>query len=922
MLGFLSFDKLLVQAEGEDDVFVLRETRPYLFVDFGVDIDLTTIAYKTIAEDVLLSNGDLTDLSASLVQTGDLLQASSAGIHTFTFTSGEESIKIYVFAKAVEDTEYIIYEENFDGLSDGAIPSDFTLVKGAAGIENEYLYLDSPATSTPSQVLLPEYLKGFKNYIIETDFTLLSAVESTRWASVMYRFSLDNYFQMAIRQNATADNGVEFAKAINGNWNVPITIAYSEAINPATTYRLKIDLKGSVVKESINDSLLITYESASDYSSGYIGMQSSGSKAIYDNIKITMPVEYIDNSTVEYSNIPVLYTPESGIIVAPTAIKTIDSLEDIQALGDEIRPATAFLRINSNFDVVKANGLPICTFMEALDAAKDKVIPAFYTKNNEIALTIASMLKTYGVRDAFIVSPNISVIQTARAEYNMLRGILEISYDNTNPVLSDADLLEIRDNTNIAGAVATILPIEYTNQYNVFYLQHRLITVWAETSDLGNEAMLEAILSGSNGIVTDDYLSLFDLYATFPENTLIRRPLIIGHRGMSTEAPENTVEGSVLAMNAGADVVELDIYLSLDNEIIVMHDATTTRTTNGSLIVEESTLAQLRELTMNDTFGTFPDIPVPTLEEYFETFKGEDLVLFIEIKSSNVEIVDYLKLLIDEYDFSDQVVVISFIGTQITKMREVLPNISVGYLSTGLINSANLESSIIATLNSVVPAKTTINPEYSPLTDVYIQEMNHRGLTIWPWTLSTPENVYTYYLKGVGGITTDITSILQNEFNRFTMNQLSYTYDLAEPAQISLRGNIMTPKGFSYPYIPTLEIYSDTGTGIVIDSSSNVTEMTTVGNTVLMASFTTTLASGEEVTIYSDLIQIEVIDTTEEIVDPDPVDPDPVDPDPVDPDPVDDTNPLGWIIGAISGGVVFITGFIFLGIRFLKKPKI
>jgi len=283
----------------------LKDTKNYIMTDVDAAVDLTGYVYKGDFGEVPLDEGTFVDLPAGVTVAGSTLTVSQKGMYTLHFQVGATNVTILVFAKLAEETEFVVFEASYDALADGPLPEGYTIQTGTASISGGKLRLDGVST-TPTRVLLPSYLNGFKNYIIETDFTILSANEPTRWASVMYRYGTAGYFQMAIRQNATAANGVEFAKWINNGWNVPKTTSYTEMINAASTYRLRIDLKGDLVKEYMNGTLMIEYENASDFNSGSIGFQASGSVAVYNNVIITIPADYVDVSSLEFTTIPEL----------------------------------------------------------------------------------------------------------------------------------------------------------------------------------------------------------------------------------------------------------------------------------------------------------------------------------------------------------------------------------------------------------------------------------------------------------------------------------------------------------------------------------------------------------------------------------------------------------------------------------------
>jgi len=115
---------------------------------------------------------------------------------------------------------------------------------------------------------------------------------------------------------------------------------------------------------------------------------------------------------------------------------------------------------------------------------------------------------------------------------------------------------------------------------------------------------------------------------------LRKKPLIIGHRGASAHAPENTIAAFQLALKFGADAVELDAKLSADGAIVVIHDQTVDRTTNGQGKISEFSLTEIKKLDAGSKFDLqFEGEAIPTLEEVFEVVGGKLLI--------NVELTNY-----------------------------------------------------------------------------------------------------------------------------------------------------------------------------------------------------------------------------------------------------------------------------------------
>ncbi|MCF7932331.1 MAG: hypothetical protein K9K93_04100 [Acholeplasmataceae bacterium] len=850
-----------VQANGEDPV-VIRADRPHLLMDVGVAIPRASIVVRGDFQSFDLLEATLVSGHANLVIDQDHITASSVGVFEFEVTHPSFNETVHVIAKNVQDTSYVLYQEDFSGLADGMLPSSLTLRNqtgasgGSAAIDNERLFM-----SSNSIVLLPEYLSSFANVIIETDFRMASANNASRWASVMFRYETENYFQMAIRQDASTTNGVEFAKRIDGNWNVPKTTSYSEALDPSKTYRLKIDVLETTIKESIDDELMITYDAAFEYSHGRIGMQTDGVTAFFDNILITLPVDYIEEDRYDYQAVIDVYEPETGIIAPATTLVWYESATQYETLSADVRPATAIFRINADLDIVDPTGVVLHTLEEVLIKADGKTIPAFYTEDVTIAQALAETLKAWRIYDVFILSTKADVILAARGVHNIIRGVMV--FETNQDVYTKEDLMNARREANSAQAVASLFPSKALTRDLVEYMQTRLMTVWvsAEASDVGR---FEAVLSGANGIVTDDFEAIFDIYAAFDETTQIRRPLFIAHRGLyegGAASPENTIESSLEAYRHGADIIELDVHMTIDLEVLVMHDTTTARTApdHPSMTIASSRFDHLRELILHDpSDGDYQGIIIPTLREFLLAFKDTDAVIFIEIKPTHSMLVDLVRDIVNETDMYDQSVVITFSATNISSMNLSMPEMANGLLTGAVLNGQSVVTSLSNMFSSVVPINSTLNPSYGALTKDFAKAIVHRGITVWPWTIDAYQDLNKIYQWGVGGITTNQLSYFDNTFNRLHFNESSYTHVIGSDESLALKATISTQNGTTYPYMPKVMVVDDGGTGIVFDDKGNMTSVSKTGTAYVYTIFESTLPDGTPILLTTGLISIDV----------------------------------------------------------------
>lgn len=846
----------------DDDMRTINAEKNYVLAIVDEVIDTTKIQVEGSFGTVTLDQTSLSSDSSDVIINPQSLIIQEKGVFQVNMTYNTYHLSIFFITKLSSDTEYVIYEENFDTYVNGALPSQFTMLNnvgqpgGSAAISNQRLML-SPGTI----VLFPSYLQSFSNYIIEADMRMTAANDARRWTSIVYRYETEKYYQMAIRQDAAAADGVEFARRNDGAWSVPAIGSFSEALNPATTYQLKVDLYETTVKQFINNTQLIEYGSLYEYNKGKIGVQADNVTVYYDNIKITLPDDYISEDRYEFTQIVDVYQPTTNIVAPATTLIWFNHLADLEIASDSQRPATMIFRVNEELDILDNESKVISNVLDVLIGVNGRIIPAFYTNDVATAESLATFLSENRILDVFIISESSEAILAARAIHNVLRGVKHYPLTDVEE-LSHEDLMYIRRETNSAQAVASILPSHLLTRDLVFYMQQRLMTVWASSSD-DQRSLLHTILTGVHGIVAQDYEEIFNLYQIFPTNTHVRKPLLIAHRGLfdgGAMSPENTIESGLIALEKGADILEIDVHITNDAEVVVIHDTTTARTAPDfdSLTISSSQLSQLKSIYLRDPQSDRTDILIPTLREFLTAFKGTGIVIFIEIKP-NVPLLNfYVREIVEELDMYDQSVVITFGQQNIRDLNEYYPEMANGWLNSSVLNAEDTISSLLNMISSIVPINATLNPNYSPLTAEFAKQIIHRGLTVWPWTLNSNEALLNYYNYGVGGMTTDFIAYFENTFNQIHIEEKNFNYVINRSDPFTINTAISTSGGLIYPIRPTYTVIDPNETGLTFDDNGSISNASQPGTAYAYTVFSSSFPNGALLNLASELITVHI----------------------------------------------------------------
>lgn len=212
--------------------------------------------------------------------------------------------------------------------------------------------------------------------------------------------------------------------------------------------------------------------------------------------------------------------------------------------------------------------------------------------------------------------------------------------------------------------------------------------------------------------------------------------LVLAHRGASGYAPENTMPAFEKAIEQGADGFELDVQMTKDGEIVVIHDETIDRTSDGKGWVKDYTLEELRKFNFNRTHKEYEHADIPTMREVFELVKPTNLVINIEVKTGVVfyPIEEKLLALTKEFGMEDRVFYSSFNHYTVKKIHELDPSTVVGFLyGDGPIDMPAYGEK--HGVNALHPA--LYNLQYPG----FVEECKKKGLKLHVWTVNEEKYV-------------------------------------------------------------------------------------------------------------------------------------------------------------------------------------
>lgn len=589
---------------------------------------------------------------------------------------------------------------------------------------------------------------NWKDFTFEITFKMTRADDANRWMGIAYHTqelagNMLGYLMNYRFGGDSAFSAINSSRAFGDGDRVN---TQNVKLNDGQYHTIKITMDGHIATHYIDNKQVVSWDvrernshlGGSELTSGGFALFVNRSTVNVKSVNIVGTLEEVKNIVRDEQIVSTYRNTSANLLNFPTVVTDIKDSDTLDGLLDgTFRPSNAILHVNDDLEVVTGD-VVFDTLANVIEEKLQKfIIPVVYIENETQATKFIEFLDEKLIIDMAVMSKDPELIKMIKDVHSVIRGIYYVEeYEELSEVVHTA-------NINYAGVV--VLDQKLVSYDVVNYLHARFKTVWVMQESEADIDLYDTINTGCYGMIVSDYENLYCMYDKYDKSTIIRTPFNVAHRGLSSMYNENSVHGTKKAIEAGATHVEVDAYLTLDNQIAIMHDADIARTSTGTGNVESYTLAQLQQFEL-DLFS--PREKIPSLEDIAAVIKDSGAVLVLEIKSNKIAIVDVIAKKLEELEIMDQVVIISFNTGILGECKEKLPEIPTANL--GEARTTNLQSILywMGTYNTGVDTHYT---HISSLDDKHA--LKDRGIIGWYWTYDPSSLIGSAILNGIVGIT-------------------------------------------------------------------------------------------------------------------------------------------------------------------------
>ena len=445
----------------------------------------------------------------------------------------------------------------------------------------------------------------------------------------------------------------------------------------------------------------------------------------------------------------------TGIVSPPSVWAEAESLDEMLSLP--VLPAAVIVFADDNGMCFNRDGsVSLGSLYDVCCKIAGKILLTVYVRSEAAADFVVSFCQQYNITDITVMSDEMTLVKKMREGIPTARGVIDF-----RATAEIKDPITIVHAVNSHHAKVALINGSIASRPLLRYLQQRMITVFLFDDSTSDTEMHCIIQYGPNGIVTSDPDKIRKAYEIYPkENTVVRHPFIIGHRGIPDQAPENTMPSFKRAVECGAETLETDIHLTVDGQVIIMHDGELGRTAEGEGRLSDKTFDELTHTTADKLWkGTeYEGALIPSYEEFIKYNKDTGCVLFVEIKDDNPDIIDKFLEITDKYDMRSQICVICFSNSMLIRLHEKAPELSLGFLWLIVDPEKDVMAECERHINLASQCFACLDLNINRANRLYYENLMHRGLTAWPWTYENPpgaDNFYKEYFYVMGGMTTN-----------------------------------------------------------------------------------------------------------------------------------------------------------------------
>ncbi|MBP1754293.1 MAG: Glycerophosphoryl diester phosphodiesterase [Firmicutes bacterium] len=245
----------------------------------------------------------------------------------------------------------------------------------------------------------------------------------------------------------------------------------------------------------------------------------------------------------------------------------------------------------------------------------------------------------------------------------------------------------------------------------------------------------------------------------------MKKTFVWAHRGASGYAPENTLEAFQKAIEMNADGIELDVQMTKDGQLVILHDETVDRVSNAKGWVKDYTYEDLVKLNVNKKFPEYGKVKIPTLEEVYGLMKDTNLLINVELKNGVIfyeQLEERVLELTEKYGLQNRVIYSSFNHYSVMKLKKLKSSISAGFLyEDGYLDMPEYAERY--GVEALHPA--LYNLQYPN----FIEDCRRRGIVLRVWTVNDPKDMRMICEKGINSMITnypDIARSIVEEFER------------------------------------------------------------------------------------------------------------------------------------------------------------